>query len=194
MLTPGQQASSNSWPVVVVNPTVPIGPGDRNLTPPTRMLLGFLNGENGMYLETTLNVTDARDIASGHLAAWERGQVGERYILGGENVRLSELLRRLEAVSGIPMPKREVPYWVAYGFASLNEFWSNHVSHAPPRAPLTGVKLARSPMIFDNRKARLELGLTFRPLEDSLRDALHWMSAAGLLKREPDWERLRASR
>ena len=187
------EAAKAGAPVVVVNPTVPVGPGDRNLTPPTRMLLGFLNGENGAFLETTLNLTDVRDIAQGHIAAWERGRIGERYILGGENVRLSDLLRRLEEVSGLRMPKRKVPYWVAHGFALLNETWSNTVSGQPPRAPLTGVKLARSPMIFDNRKARVELGLSFRPLERSLKDALVWMGEQGLLKRSPDWERVGAA-
>ena len=177
------EAAREGAPIVVVNPTIPVGPGDRNQTAPTRMLLGFLNGENGMYLKTTMNYVDVRDVAAGHIAAMERGRSGERYILGGSNVEMGDLLKALEKVSGLSMPSKRVPYWVAYGFATLNEFWSNQVTGKPPRAPLTGVRLARSPMLFNNSRAREELAVSFRSLEESLADAVAWYRERGWLKK-----------
>lgn len=166
------QAAKRGQPVVVVNPTLPIGPGDHRLTPPARMLLGFLNGEHPAYLDSEFNMVDARDVAEGHVLAAERGRPGERYILGGQNIRMGELLALLESISGRPMPKRRVPYPVALGFAALSEFVADWITHRPPVAPLTGVRLAGSPMRFDNRKAREELGARFRPLRETLEDAL----------------------
>ena len=106
-------AAQKGLPVVIVNPTVPIGPGDRRITPPTRMMLGFLNGTYPAYLNSTLNLIDARDVALGHILAAEKGEVGTRYILGNVNLQLGELLRHLESLTGMPMPTRQVPYWLA---------------------------------------------------------------------------------
>lgn len=172
-------AARSGAPIVVVNPTIPVGPGDRNKTPPTRMLLGFLNQENGMFLDTTMNYVDVRDVAAGHIAAMERGRPGERYILGGANFDMAAVLEILGRVSGAPMPSKRAPYWLAYGFAALNEQWSNRVTGRPPRAPLTGVRLARSPMRFSNAKARRELGVAFRNLDESLADAVQWFRERG---------------
>lgn len=176
-------AAARGVPVVVVNPTVPIGPGDATLTPPSRMLLGYLNGKYGAYLETHMNMVDARDVATGHLAADEKGRVGERYILGGTNLNLSVLLQELEAITGRPMPKKQVPYWLALGFSYFSETWAN-ITGKPPVAPITGVRLAASPMLFDNAKAVRELGVRFRPLRESLTDEIQWFHDAGYL----DWE------
>ena len=101
---------------LIVNPTVPIGPGDRNLTPPAAMLSMFLNGQSPAFLDCVLNLVDVRDVAAGMVLAAERGRTGERYILGGENVALRDLLSLLERISGRPMPKRAVPGWLALGF------------------------------------------------------------------------------
>ena len=101
---------------LIVNPTVPIGPGDRNLTPPAAMLSMFLNGQSPAYLDCVLNLVDVRDVATGMVLAAERGRTGERYILGGENVALRDLLILLERISGRPMPKRAVPGWLALAF------------------------------------------------------------------------------
>lgn len=176
-------AVKKGLPVVIVNPTVPIGPGDRRITPPTRMMLGFLNGTYPAYLNSTLNVIDARDVALGHILAADKGEVGTRYILGHVNLQLGELLRHLEILTDWPMPKRQVPYWLAYSVSFLQEVIADYVTQKAPSAPLTGVKLARSPMIFDNTKAKTELGLTLRPLEASLKDAIADYQHRGLLSR-----------
>lgn len=173
------QAAQRGLPIVVVNPTVPIGPGDRTPTPPTRMLLGYLKGNYRAYLETQMNVVDVRDVAMGHLAAEQRGMPGQRYLLGGTNLKLSQLLKMLEKVSGRTMPTREVPYWLALGFAWMSEGWA-YVSRKPPSAPLTGVRLAGSPMCFNNQKAIRELGMSFRPVEASLRDQVQWFLNEGM--------------
>ena len=178
-------AARRGLPVVVVNPSVPVGPGDVNLTPPARMLLGFLNGRFPAYLDSTLNLVDARDVAEGHLRAAERGRVGERYLLGNENIRLADLLGLLEELTGLAMPRRRVPYWLAFTASTVQEWVSDHFTRRPPTAPLTGVRLARTPMRFDNRKAREELGLAFRPLRESLADAVADFAARGLLERTP---------
>lgn len=176
-------AARQGLPVVVVNPTIPIGPGDRTLTPPSRMILGFLNGQYPAFLNSTLNVVDARDVALGHVLAAEQGRVGDRYLLGNANLPLKELLALLEELSGLPMPKRQVPYWLAYGVSLVQEFWADWVTHRPPAAPLTGVRLARSPMTFNATKARTELGFTTRPVRESLADAIQDYRSRQLLQR-----------
>lgn len=175
-------AAEKGLPVVIVNPTVPIGPGDRRITPPTRMMLGFLNGTYPAYLNSTLNLIDARDVALGHVLAAERGHPGERYILGHVNLELGDLLHLLEELTGRPMPRRQIPYGLALIVSATQEFLADYVTKKPPQAPLTGVRLARSPMRFDNTKAQSELGLTFRPLRESLTDAIADYQKRGLLK------------
>ena len=98
-------AAARGLPTVIVNPTIPIGPGDRSLTPPSRMVLGFLNGDYPAFLNSTLNLVDARDVAAGHILAAEKGRVGERYILGNANLQLNELLQILTDLTGLPMPQ-----------------------------------------------------------------------------------------
>jgi len=168
--------------VIIVNPTVPVGPGDPWLTPPTRMLLGFLTGKHPAYLQTTLNLADARDIAEAHLLAAERGQPGTRYILGAHDTPLSELLALLEELSGRRMPNRRVPYPLALTVAVIGEFVSDHITKKPPAAPLSGVRLAGIPVRFDNTRTREALGWRPRPLHDSLADAIAEFRRRGLLR------------
>ncbi|MBE7381077.1 MAG: NAD-dependent epimerase/dehydratase family protein [Leptolyngbya sp. SIO1E4] len=179
------QAADRGLPVVIVNPTIPLGPGDRRLTPPSRMVLGFLNGDYPAFLNSTLNLVDARDVAIGHLLAAEKGQVGERYLLGNANLQLKELLQMLHDLTGLPMPQRQVPYWLALAVSVVQEWIADHITHRPPAAPLTGVRLAGSPMCFSSQKARQELGFTSRPLQASLADAICWYAERGLLQRQP---------
>lgn len=174
-------AAERGLPVVIVNPTIPIGPGDRRLTPPSRMVLGFLNGDYPAFLNSTLNMVDARDVAIGHILAAEKGRVGERYLLGNTNLQLKELLQILTNLTGIPMPRRQVPYWLALLVSVVQEFIADHITHKPPAAPLTGVRLAGSPMNFDSTKAYQELGFAGRPIQESLKDAIHWYRQRGLL-------------
>lgn len=178
-------AADRGLPVVVVNPTIPIGPGDRRLTPPSRMILGFLNGDYPAFLNSTLNVVDARDVAMGHLLAAEKGRVGDRYLLGNTNLQLQELLHLLEALTGLSMPKRQVPYWLAFTVSLVQEAIADYITHRPPAAPLTGVRLAGSPMCFSHEKARRELGFTGRPVRQSLADAIRWYQEQGWLRRSP---------
>jgi dihydroflavonol-4-reductase len=178
-----REAAAGGLPVVIVNPTMPIGPGDHLLTPPSKMILGFLNGETPAYLDCEFNVVDARDVASGQILAADKGRVGERYILGNANLRLGELLEKLHRLTGLPMPRTRIPYGLALASAFASEGISA-VTGRPPIAPLTGVRLARTSMAFDCSRARNELGWTCRPLEESLRDAIDWMSGRRLLRRQ----------
>jgi len=177
-----REAAAGGLPVVIANPTMPIGPGDTLLTPPSKMILGFLNGETPAYLDCEINMVDARDIAAGHILAADKGRVGERYILGNANLRLGELLAKLHRLTGLPMPRTRIPYALALVSAVVSEGISN-MTKKPPIAPLTGVRLTRTSMAFDCSKARGELGWSCRTLEQSLCDAISWMSGCGLLRR-----------
>ena len=177
-----REAARGGLPVVIVNPTMPIGPGDDLLTPPSKMILGFLNGETPAYLDCEFNLVDARDVAAGHILAAESGRVGERYILGNVNLSLGDLLAELQRLTGLSMPRTRIPYALALASALVSEGISN-VTKQPPMAPLTGVRLARTSMAFDCSKARSELGWSCRMLEQSLRDAVRWMSERRLLLR-----------
>jgi dihydroflavonol-4-reductase len=179
-----KSAADGGLPLVIVNPTMPIGPGDFLLTPPTKMILGFLNGTTPAYLDCDFNLVDARDAALGHLLAAEHGRVGERYILGHENLSLGRLLAEMERLTGLTMPRRKVPYWLAYASAVVSEGIAN-LTKKPPLAPLTGVRLARSSMAFDCSKAQRELHWQCRPLEQSLRDTVLDLQQRGLLRRHP---------
>lgn len=183
-----EQAALQAWRehgqrVIVCNPTVPIGPGDHWLTPPARMLLGFLNRRYPAYLPTTLNLVDARDAALGHWLAATRGEPGRRYILGAHDIALRDLLALLQRISGVPMPERTVPYPLAWTVAAVSEFIADHITHRPPAAPLTGVRLAGIPVHFDNRRTRHALDWHPRPLEQTLEDALADYRERGLLER-----------
>ena len=177
-----REAARDGLPVVIVNPTMPIGPGDDLLTPPSRMILGYLNGETPAYLDCEFNLVDARDVAAGQILAAERGRVGERYILGNVNLRLGMLLAKLQRMTGLSMPRTRIPYAVALVSALVCEGLSN-VTRKPPVAPLNGVRLARTSMAFDCSKARSELGWSCRTLEQSLHEAIQWMSGQGLIRR-----------
>ena len=178
-----RRAAKAGLPVVIVNPTMPVGPGDGLLTPPTRMLLGFLNGAMPAYLECEFNLVDARDVAHGHLLAAEHGRFGERYILGGENLALGHVLDLLREMTGLPIARARVPYALAYVAGWISEGLSR-LTKRPPIAPLTGVMLARSSMAFDCRKAKRELGWSSRPLRQSLLDAVLDLQSRGLLRRD----------
>jgi len=174
-------AVRDGLPVVIVNPTLPIGPGDTHLTPPTRMLLDFLSGKTPAYLDCVFNLVDVRTVALGHILAADKGRIGERYILGGRNIGVPDLLELLGRLSGRRMPSLRIPYWLAWSTAAISESLSL-VTKRPPIAPLTGVRLARTPMRFDSSKAIRELGLPVTPLEASLADALAWFAEQRLLR------------
>ena len=117
----GFKAAEKGLPVVIVAPTLPVGPGDRMITPPTRMILDFLNAKIPAYLDCGFNMVDVRDVAKGHILAAEHGRSGERYILGNENLMLRELLCLIEKVTGLVMPRMRVPYWLAFIAGAVSE-------------------------------------------------------------------------
>jgi dihydroflavonol-4-reductase len=166
-------------PVVIVNPTMPIGPGDRNISPPTRLIRDFCQGRLPLRIDFTLNLIDVRDTAEGIIRAMDRGEPGRRYLLGGENLTLLELLGILSKMTGVPVPRWRVPYSVGLGFAWLSEFWADHVSGQTPKATLAGVRLTRRTMHFDASRSLKALGLTPRPAWQSLADSVEWLRQTG---------------
>lgn len=178
-----KRAATDGLPVVIINPTMPLGPGDRLLTPPTRMLLLFLNGRAPAYYDYAFNMIDVRDAALGFIRAAERGRVGERYLLGGENLHLGQFLDHVHELTGLPMPRLKVPYWLALGIAAVSEFAADHLTGRAPVAPLTDVRLARILLTVDCDKARRELGLPQRPVKSALADAIAWLGQRGLVRR-----------
>jgi dihydroflavonol-4-reductase len=173
-------------PVVVVNPTLPVGPGDWGRSPPTQMILDFCLGERPAYLDAELNLIDVRDIADGMIRAAERGRPGRRYLLGAENWSIEKLFNWLADQTGLPRPRWRVPYPVALGAAYVSEWIADVFTGQIPAATVTGVKLTRRTMHFDPRRSLAELGLAPRPITESLVDALTWYRSAGWLpQREP---------
>lgn len=162
-------------PVVIVNPSAPVGPRDIKPTPTGQLILDFVNGKMPAYLNTGLNLIDVRDCARGHILAEHKGKVGERYILGNRNMSLHEILLALEKITGIKAPGIQLPYWVAYAAGWVCETVSDFITHQPPAVPLAGVKMAKYLMYFDASKAVRELGLPQNSVEHALEDAVRWM-------------------
>ena len=173
------EAARAGVPVVIVNPSTPVGAFDYKPTPTGRIIVDFLKGRMPAYLDTGLNLVDVEDVAQGHLLAAERGKVGEKYILGGENLTLGEVFQRLAALSGVPAPKLRIPYALAYGFALGAEAVARTITKREPRASLTEVRMARKRMFFDSSKARRELGYTPRPVDDALARAIAYYRESG---------------
>jgi dihydroflavonol-4-reductase len=165
-------------PLVIVNPTAPVGDHDWKPTPTGKVILDFLNNKLPAYIDTGLNFVDARDTARGHVLAAERGRVGERYILGCENLTMEELLGRLARLSGKKAPSARIPYAFAYAAALITTGWAN-LTGIEPVAPLEGVKMARKRMFFSHEKARRELGFEPGPVDGSLQKAIGWFRAEG---------------
>jgi len=164
-------------PVVIVNPTAPVGDHDVKPTPTGQTVLDFLNGKIPAFIDTGLNIVDARDTAQGHLLACERGRVGERYILGSENLTLAEILQRLARITGRKAPSLRLPYAVAYCAGVCSTAWAE-VTGVPPRVPIEAVRMARKKMWVTHDKARRELGFEPAPAETALRRAVEWFSGA----------------
>ncbi len=166
-------------PLVVVNPSAPVGPWDRKPTPTGKIIVDFVQGRMPAYLDTGLNLVHVKDVALGQVLAAEKGRIGERYILGHRNVSLNEILGMLAAITGKRRPTIQIPYSVAWlaGFASTK--YSDWVSKRPPAVALEAVKMARRHMYFDSSKAVAELGLPQTPVEKGLEDAVEWFSRHG---------------
>lgn len=168
-------------PIVVVSPTLPVGPGDRLQTPPTRLSLAFCRGELPAFLDCQFNLIDARDVATGMIAAMEKGRTGIRYLLGAENLLLSDWLRILSKETGQPLPRWRVPYSFALLVAGISETWADYVTGKTPLATITGVRLSRRSMFFDPSVSLNELGLQPRPIDTAAHDAITWYRSQGWL-------------
>ncbi len=166
-------------PVVVANPTMPVGPGDRGLSPPSRLLLDFCLGKLPAAIDCTLNLIDVRDVATGLHRVMERGEPGRRYVLGHANVTLVGLLEEMGRLIGRPAPRWRVPYSVGLMVAIASEFWADRISGRMPKATVTGLRLTQRLMHFETSRTRQELGLEPRPISDSLRDAVEWFRQVG---------------
>ncbi|HTK77349.1 MAG TPA: hopanoid-associated sugar epimerase [Gemmataceae bacterium] len=160
-------------PVVIVNPTAPIGDHDVKPTPTGKVVLDFLNGDMPAFIDTGLNVVDVRDTADGHLLACARGRSGERYILGSENLTLAQILQKLAAITGRKAPAMRLPYAVAYCAGMCSTAWAG-ITGTPPRVPIEAVRMARKKMWVSHEKARRELGFQPGPTETALRRAVEW--------------------
>ena len=171
-------AARAGMPVVIVNPTTPVGPGDARPTPTGRTLVDFLNGRMPAYVDTGLNWVPVEDAAAGHLLAAERGSVGERYILGGENLSLKQVLDMVAGVSGRPAPRVRLPHAMALA-AGYADAAVSHLLSREPRIPLEGVRMARHSMFVDAGKARRELEFAPGPVAAALERAVRWYQANG---------------
>jgi len=177
------ELARNGSPVVIVNPSAPVGPRDVKPTPTGKIIVDFLNRAMPAYIDTGLNWVHVRDVALGHILAAENGRVGERYILGHAhgNWALLEAFAVLEEITGVPAPRRRISHRVALVAAHANEAVSA-LTGIPPKAPLAGVRLAQYKMFFNPGKAIRELGLPQTPPRMALADAVEWFRANGYVK------------
>jgi dihydroflavonol-4-reductase len=172
------ELASGGVPVVIVNPTAPVGGHDFKPTPTGKIVVDFLRGAMPAFLDTGLNLVDVRDVAQGHVAACERGKTGERYILGAQNLTLQQIFEMLAQISGRPAPRVQIPYAVAYAAGVVSTAWATVTGHEP-RAPLDGVKMARKKMWVKHDKATRELGYAPGPARAALERAVDWFRAGG---------------
>ena len=166
------QAAAYGFPVIIANPTMPIGPHYGNLTPPTLMLRYFINRRVQVYLDVVLNLVDVRDVTAGLLLAMERGQSGHRYILGGEAISLGKLLKAVRAVTGRKALRVPIPAEIARTTAAIMELVSDHVTHRPPAGTVEGVRIALRSQPLSIEKSRRDLGFAPNPIGPALRETV----------------------
>lgn len=173
------EAASRGQDVVIVNPTIPIGPGDINRSPGTRLLLDFLRGRIPAYMNCSLNLVDVRDVARGHILAWRKGVPGRRYILGHENIDVVRLLEMAGEIYGRPAPGIQVPYAAGLAFAYFSEFVADYITGREPSATVTGVRLTRHMTSLDCSRAVRELGFQPAGIRGALSEAVLWYQELG---------------
>jgi dihydroflavonol-4-reductase len=173
------EAGRSGLRVVTVNPTTPVGEQDIKPTPTGRIVVDFLKGKFPAYVDTGLNLVDVHECASGHLAALEKGKSGERYILGGENLTLKQILDKLGSISGLPSPKLKLPYFVAFAAGLVDQTVSGLLLGREPRATVEAVRMGRKKMWASSDKATREFGWRIVPAENALRRAVEWFRANG---------------
>jgi len=166
-------------PVVIVNPSAPVGERDIKPTPTGQVIVDFMKGRMPAYIDTGMNLIDVDDVAVGHIRAMERGRLGERYILGNRNLMLQEIFELLSKLTGIPAPTIKLPRLAILPLAYVNKWIADYVTHRPPRIPLEGVKIAKYKMHYDCSKAVRELGLPQPPIDIALEKAVKWFKTHG---------------
>ena len=169
-------------PVTIVNPSTPIGPRDVKPTPTGRMIVEAAAGRMPAYVDTGLNIVHVDDVAEGHLLAHDRGRIGERYVLGGQDMTLAEILRAIAEIVGRPPPKVRLPHNLILPIAVLAESWARLFKTGEPFVTIDGIRMAKKRMFFSSAKAKAALGYSHRPPQDALRDAVAWFEGNGYLK------------
>lgn len=178
------KAAASGVPVIIVNPTAPVGPADWKPTPTGRIILDFLNGKMPAYVDTGLNLAPVEDVAEGHLLAADKGRIGERYILGARNMTLKQILEVLAPIAGRPAPRLRLPHTIALAASYADEFLSR-LSGREPGIPLEGVKMSRHKMFVESDKAEKELGYKPGSVEGALVRAVRWYTDHGYISRSP---------
>jgi len=173
------EAGKSGMDVVVVNPTTPVGERDIKPTPTGRIVVDFLKKKFPAYVDTGLNLVDVAECARGHVAALEKGRSGERYILGGENLTLKQILDKLAVITGLPSPKIRVPYVVALATGAVDQVVTGYLRKREPRATIDAVRMGRKKMFVSSSKAERELGWQTVPVDGALRRAVEWFQANG---------------
>lgn len=172
----------NGYPIVIVNPTTPIGVGDIKPTPTGKMVVDFLNRKMPAYVNTGLNIIDVEDVAVGHILAFEKGKIGQRYILGNKNLTLKQILDIMGSISNIKPPRIQIPLWVAMFGAGIDEFISGKILKKHPKIPIAAVKTACKFRHFDCSKAISKLGLPQTPVEIAFEKSIRWFREHGYVK------------
>ena len=165
--------------VMILNPTTPVGPGDAKPTPTGRIIVDFLNKKFPAYVDTGLNLVDVDEVARMHVEALDHGTPGERYILGGENLTLKQILDRMSAITGLPSPTMKVPHSVAMAFAFFDETFTGKILGKEPRATVEAVRMGKKMMFATSAKAERDLGFKVLPIYNALRSAIEWFVANG---------------
>jgi len=172
-------AAQDGQQVIILNPTTPIGPNDTKPTPTGRIFVDFLNRKFPAYVDTGLNLVDVSEVARTHVAALKVGKPGRRYILGGENLTLKQILDKMSAITGIPSPTTKIPFGIAATYAFFEEFISGKIRGKEPRATLEEVRMGRKKMFASSARAQQELGFKILPVYPAMRAAIEWFRANG---------------
>jgi dihydroflavonol-4-reductase len=173
------KAAEGGQRVVILKPTSPIGPNDSKPTPTGQILLDFLNGKFPAYMDTGLNLVDVAEVARAHAVALTKGKFGRRYILGGENLTLKQILDKMSALTGIPSPTVEIPFLVAATYAFFEEWITGRIRKREPRATLEEVRMGRKKMYASSARAQQELGFRILPVNPPMKAAIEWFRAHG---------------
>jgi dihydroflavonol-4-reductase len=173
------RAAAQGQQVVILNPTTPIGPNDAKPTPTGRIFVDFLNGKFPAYVDTGLNLVDVSEIARAHVLALTKGTPGRRYILGGENLTLKQILDKMSAITGIPSPTVEIPFAIAATYAFFEEWITGRIRGREPRATLEEVRMGRKKMFASSAHAQQELGFHVVPVYPAMRAAIDWFRSHG---------------